>query len=354
MSSRHKEAMAHLSYGLSQGGCFIVLTGEVGTGKTTLCRNLLSELPDNVDIALILNANINEMELLQTICDERKISYPQEATQKQLLDLINQYLLTTFSQNRHTVLIIDEAQLLSRDVLEQIRLLTNLETNTAKLLQIILIGQPELNDLLTRNDLRQLAQRVTARYHLGALQRNEIEEYVNYRLGVAGCRQALFSKQALAKLHSLTEGIPRKINVLADHALLAAYSKSQAVVDAKIVRESSKDVFFDTTKSKPRQELFKSWRTIAGLLVGAVILNVLLWWFFASPQDSGTAQTGLKAPVVSEQSDQAVITANTDKKGNTEANTLALNNDVDHASNAEADAVQINERDQESLAAERL
>ena len=143
MSGRHKEAMAHLSYGLSQGGCFIVLIGEVGTGKTTLCRNLLMELPEQVDVALILNANISEAELLQTICDELKIKYNAEHTQKQLLDFINQHLLDAFAKNRHTVLIIDEAQLLSRDVLEQIRLLTNLETTKSKLLQIILIGQPE-------------------------------------------------------------------------------------------------------------------------------------------------------------------------------------------------------------------
>jgi general secretion pathway protein A len=295
MSSRHKEAMAHLSYGLSQGGCFIVLTGEVGTGKTTLCRNLLGQLPDNVDIALILNANINEVELLQTICDERKIPYSQDATQKQLLDLINEYLLSTFSDNRHTVLIIDEAQLLSRDVLEQIRLLTNLETNTSKLLQIILIGQPELNDLLTRNDLRQLAQRVTARYHLGALQRNEIEEYVNYRLGVAGCKQALFSKQALHKLHTVTEGIPRKINVLADHALLAAYANSQVVVDAKMIKEASKEVFFDTSNqdgviSKIKQ--FAASNGVWSLAIVVVMLNVLLWWVFTNKPASGLDNLG--------------------------------------------------------------
>ena len=257
MSGRHKEAMAHLSYGLSQGGCFIVLTGEVGTGKTTLCRNLLNDLPEDVEVALILNANINEQELLQTVCDELKVSYKEGYSQKQLLDQIYRHLLVKFADNQQTVLIIDEAQLLQRDVLEQIRLLTNLETTKSKLLQIILIGQPELNDVLSRNDLRQLAQRVTARYHLGALQKNEIEDYVNFRLRVAGCRKPLFTKQALSQLFKLTEGIPRRINVLADHALLSAYSKTQVLVDAKSVKAASKEVFIQTNAKKVRGFSFK-------------------------------------------------------------------------------------------------
>ena len=302
MSARHKEAMAHLSYGLSQGGCFIVLTGEVGTGKTTLCRNLLEDLPDNVDVALILNANINETELLQSVCDELKIDYQQDQSQKQLLDGINQHLLTTFSENRHTVLIIDEAQLLSRDVLEQIRLLTNLETTKSKLLQIILIGQPELNDLLSRNDLRQLAQRVTARYHLGALHKNEIQDYVNFRLGVAGCKQPLFSRQALNKLHQLTAGIPRKINVLADHALLAAYSQTQRSVDSKTVKNASKDVFIENAKSdKPWQSWmlkFQSWRHFPWLGFAALLLvfNLLLWWLLA-PSSTGHKDEAVNSSV---------------------------------------------------------
>ena len=298
MSTRHKEAMAHLSYGLSQGGCFIVLTGEVGTGKTTLCRNLLQELPENIDVALILNANINEQELLQTICDELKIIYKPENSQKQLLDLINQYLLATFADNRHTVLIIDEAQLLSRDVLEQIRLLTNLETTKAKLLQIILIGQPELNDLLSRNDLRQLSQRVTARYHLGALQRSEIEDYVNFRLSVAGCKQPLFSRQALNRLHTVTDGIPRRINVLADHALLATYSKTQAMVDAKTVKAAAKDVFITkktATSSSPLRLLRSKWSWV---VTGLVLLNLGLWWFF-SPAPAVTNSGSKNTPTSS-------------------------------------------------------
>lgn len=280
MSLRHKEAMAHLSYGLSQGGCFIVLTGEVGTGKTTLCRNLLTDLPDNVDVALIINANVDEKELLQTVCDELKIDYESTFTQKQLLDSINNHLLETFADNRHTVLIIDEAQILKRDVLEQIRLLTNLETTKSKLLQIILIGQPELYGLLSRNDLRQLAQRVTARYHLGALQRNEIEEYVNYRLSVAGCKQPLFSRLALNKMHDLTGGIPRKINVLADHALLATYSQNKVVVDSRTVAKAVEDVFIKTKSDSgsTSKVLYRKWLPLFALVLLGI--NIAAWFYF--------------------------------------------------------------------------
>ena len=295
MSERHRTAMAHLSYGLSQGGCFLVLTGEVGTGKTTLCRNLLKDLPDNVDVALILNANINDDELLQTISDELRIDYTQDASQKQLLDSINRHLLSTFAQNRRTVLIIDEAQLLSRDVLEQVRILTNLETTKHKLLQIILIGQSELNTLLRRNDLRQLAQRVTARYNLGELQSSEMEGYVNYRLAVAGCRQPLFSRKALKQLHALTDGIPRKINVLADHSLLSAYANNQSSVESKNVKNAAKDVFFETS-SKPVAGIQKWWMPIAA---GIVVVNCLLWlvWFLSgsTSSDNLSAQSEIES-----------------------------------------------------------
>lgn len=304
MSARHKEAMAHLTYGLSQGGCFIVLTGEVGTGKTTLCRNLLDDLPDDVEVALILNANINEQELLQTVCDELKIKYGEHDSQKRLLDQINTHLLKGFASKQQTVLIIDEAQLLKRDVLEQIRLLTNLETTKSKLLQIILIGQPELNDVLSRNDLRQLAQRVTARYHLGPLERSEIEDYVNFRLRVAGCRKPLFTKQALSQLHKSTDGIPRRINVLADHALLSAYSKTSVMVDAKCVRAATKEVFIQTKKRASR---FKP--LIFGALALAVLsLNLGLWWLFSDDDDS-VARARLAGPLQLSQPQQSDATS---------------------------------------------
>ena len=345
MSSRHKEAMAHLSYGLSQGGCFIVLTGEVGTGKTTLCRNLLVELPDNVDVALILNANINEQELLQTVCDEFSINYSQEATQKHLLDLINNYLLERFAQNRHTVLIIDEAQLLSRDVLEQIRLLTNLETTKAKLLQIILIGQPELNDLLSRNDLRQLAQRVTARYHLGALRNTEIEDYVNYRLAVAGCKQPLFSKKALVKMHKLTAGIPRKINVLADHALLAAYAKSQAIVDAKTIKMAANDVFFDSLPANDKHSVQSSTLRWAMLAAGVVLLNLAIWWFFLQSPGQVNSSSSLAKSTQSD-ADQSASLAPQDQARATITEPAAADPPAAEAGAAAEDSIAINQPEQ--------
>lgn len=304
MSGRHKEAMAHLSYGLSQGGCFIVLTGEVGTGKTTLCRNLLNDLPDDVEVALILNANINEQELLQTVCDELKVPYKEGYSQKQLLDQIYRHLLIKFADNHQTVLIIDEAQLLQRDVLEQIRLLTNLETTKSKLLQIILIGQPELNDMLSRNDLRQLAQRVTARYHLGALQKNEIADYVNFRLRVAGCRKPLFTKQALSQLFKSTDGIPRRINVLADHALLSAYSKTQVLVDAKSVKAASKEVFIQANTKKMDTKLKPNWLWFAAALL---LFNALMWLWFAKPNNVSPPNAQVDA-AVQESSDNSVST----------------------------------------------
>lgn len=333
MSARHREAMAHLSYGLSQGGCFIVLSGEVGTGKTTLCRNLMADLPEHVDVALILNPKINRRELLETVCDELKITYPDDCSKKQLLDSINEYLLKAYAENRHTVLIIDEAQLLSQSVLEQIRLLTNLETTKAKLLQIILVGQPELNDLLTRNDLRQLAQRVTARYHLPAIAKDEIQDYVNFRLGVAGCRKPLFSAQALRHLHQLSGGIPRKINVLADHALLATYAKSQLLVDSKTVKSSANDVFIDSVKSNGGKKI-RNW--VAGI-AAAALLNFCLWWWFTSPNtqsvDSQLSQSESSKEALS--SDVVMPEVGAAQKGDGVAGSQELINIADLSENEE-------------------
>ena len=193
MSDRHREALAHLMYGIQGDGAFILLSGEVGTGKTTICRCLLEQIPTQVDTAFILNPKLTAAELLAAACDDLKISYPQGATIKVLTDCINAYLLEAHANDRRTVLIIDEAQNLSIEVLEQLRLLTNLETNQRKLLQIILLGQPELLVLLAKPELRQLSQRITARFHLNALNRDEISAYIKHRLVVAGAKGTFFT-----------------------------------------------------------------------------------------------------------------------------------------------------------------
>ncbi|OUS32007.1 hypothetical protein A9Q98_02310 [Thalassotalea sp. 42_200_T64] len=242
MSSRHKEALAHLTYGLGDAGGFVLLTGEVGTGKTTVSKCLLEQLPDNTQAAFILNPTLSAKELLATVCDELHIDYVAEQTSlKVLTDLILRHLLDNYSQGKNTLLIIDEAQHLQAEVLEQLRLLTNLETHTKKLLQVILIGQPELQELLKRRDLRQLAQRITARYHLLPLNKAEVKLYIEHRLSIAGCQRQLFSKAAIALIHKLSGGVPRLINLLCDRSLLGAYSKEKTQVDNRIVCQSAEE-----------------------------------------------------------------------------------------------------------------
>ena len=246
MSQRHRDALAHLLYGVSGGGGFILLTGEVGTGKTTVNRCLLEQLPDTTDLAIILNPALSAVELLATACDELKIEYPQGTESlKALTDALHRYLLANHERGRKTVLMIDEAQHLDFEVLEQIRLLTNLETNDEKLLQIILIGQPELTEKLSRPELRQLNQRITARYNLQPLNLQETTAYVRHRLEVAGLRGgvSLFESAAIKQIHSLTRGIPRLINVLCDRALLGAYGQQRSRVNKKLIAEAAAEVF---------------------------------------------------------------------------------------------------------------
>lgn len=242
MSERHREGLAHLFYGVQQPGGFVQLTGDVGSGKTTLCRCLVKQLPPGTDIALILNPRLTVIELLATVCDELGIPYLSEsASVKILIDALNQRLLKSHAQNRRTVLIIDEAQNLDEDVLEQIRLLTNLETSKEKLLQIILIGQPELLPLLKRKNLRQLAQRITARYHLLSLSRRETYAYIQHRLTVAGRREPLFTRWAMYWVYRLSRGVPRVINIICDRALLGAYALDKQRIRATIVRKASRE-----------------------------------------------------------------------------------------------------------------
>jgi len=242
MSEHHREALAHLQYGIKREGGFVLLTGEVGAGKTTLCRSLLEQLPEGVDIAFVFNPKVSVIELLETICDELRIDRPEHGSVKKLVDLLNTYLLEANADGRKTVLFIDEAQNLSTDVLEQLRLLTNLETNRHKLLQIVLLGQPELLSILDRQEMRQFSQRITARYHLGPLDTAEIGCYVHHRLAIAGCNRPLFPEILDKTMWQLTGGIPRLINLVCDRALLGAYTLDRQEVDNSILRQAAQEV----------------------------------------------------------------------------------------------------------------
>ncbi len=244
MSHGHQEALAHLLYGVNGDGGFVLLTGEIGAGKTTICRCLLEQMPAHCDVAYIFNPRLTVTELLATICHEFRIAQPAAgATVKSYVDSINDYLLESHARGRHAVLIIDEAQNLAVDVLEQMRLLTNLETNQRKLLQIMLLGQPELATMLDRPDLRQLAQRIVARYHLGPLKRSEVAAYVRHRLDVSGARRPLIPSALAGLLYRLSRGIPRLLNVLCDRALLGAYVQGKEEVDRATLKRAAREVF---------------------------------------------------------------------------------------------------------------
>lgn len=273
LSDGHKEALAHLTYGFSHGG-FVLVTGEVGTGKTTLLRNLVSQTPESLDVAFVLNPRLTVRELLETLCDELGIEYPPGTGQsvKQFIDALNRHLLETHRAGRGTVVIIDEAQNLSPAVLEQIRLLTNLETDKRKLLRIILIGQPELAELLARNELRQLAQRITARYHLGSLSREDSYAYIVHRLARAGGNPHLFTRPALYRLYAISKGTPRLINLVADRSLLGAYAEGRQRVTAGLVGRAAAEVL-----GRPRLRI--AWiaaGAAAALAAGAVSAYFLL------------------------------------------------------------------------------
>ncbi|HMH87518.1 MAG TPA: AAA family ATPase [Steroidobacteraceae bacterium] len=245
LSERHAEALAHLLYGINESGGFIQLTGEVGTGKTTVVRTLLSRVPHHADVAVILNPRVTPVEFLLTICEELGLAIAEadRDSVKQMVDALNRRLLSAHAEGRRIIVLVDEAQNLSIEVLEQVRLLTNLETPTQKLLQIILIGQPELRELLDRTDLRQLAQRITGRYHLKPLSREETKGYVRHRLRVAGATEDIFTPAALVELHRLSEGIPRVINVACDRALLGAYTQETKKISAGLVRRAAGEVY---------------------------------------------------------------------------------------------------------------
>ena len=300
MSRRHREAMAHLLYGIREGGGFVQLTGEVGTGKTTLCRCLLDQVPAHVDVALILQPQIKPGELLETLCDELRITYPAKATPKILLARLNAHLLDAYAKGRRSVLIIDEAQLLTRVVLEQIRILTNLETAKGKLLRIILVGQPELNVILGRPNMRQLAQRITARYHLMPLSRRDTEEYVKYRLSVARSQRPLFTPWALRRVYRYSGGVPRLVNVICDRSLLGAYAWNKSKVSGGIVRRAAAEVLGNGGRALRRRWLW----TLPALAAAAVLA---LSWLHAPLQEELTGEERLRGvPVAKTEPSPAV------------------------------------------------
>lgn len=295
MSERHREGLAHLLYGIRQAGGFVQLTGEVGTGKTTLCRCLLEQLPAEVDVALVLNPRLTVVEFLATLCDELHVVYPAEPTSvKVLVDALHAYLLDAHARGRRTVLIIDEAQNLSAEVLEQIRLLTNLETVAEKLLQIILIGQPELTRLLAGRQLRQLAQRVTARYHLLPFSVSDTVAYIRHRLRVAGRGSELFTWAAMRWVHRLSGGVPRLINVICDRALLGAYAHDRRRVDAAMVRRAGREVRGAVPPEGRRGRL--AWTVGLAALglagVALAILGISMWIALPQPDRAASAVSG--------------------------------------------------------------
>ncbi|MBV7536117.1 AAA family ATPase [Duganella sp. sic0402] len=286
MSERHREALAHLLYGIGSGGGFVLLTGEIGAGKTTVCRCFMEQIPENCKLGYIFNPKLSVEELLLSICDEFGVELPPQGagavSVKAYVDAINAYLLASHAQGRNNVLIIDEAQNLSAEVLEQLRLLTNLETSERKLLQIILIGQPELREMLARPELEQLAQRVIARYHLGSLSEAETGIYIEHRLAVAGAGAiAPFPRKLMALVHGLTKGVPRRINLLCDRALLGAYVENQPQVSRKILKRAASEVFAGQdgvagagVGGKARAA---RWPLVAAGVLGGVVVSALAW-----------------------------------------------------------------------------
>ena len=278
MSERHREALAHLLYGVRGGGGFVLLTGEIGAGKTTVCRCFLEQIPKRCNVAYIFNPKLTVEELLKSVCAEFRIPYqhpgPGVPTVKDYLDVLNEYLLRTHAVGQNNVLIIDEAQNLSADVLEQLRLLTNLETNERKLLQIVLIGQPELRAMLATPGLQQLAQRVIARYHLEALSEPETLRYVRHRLNVAGLSRAVpFDRPSLKRIYVYSRGVPRRINLLCDRALLGAYANGKTIVDAHTVEMAAREVLDQPDFTAATRPSYERLATLGlGLAAGAALV----------------------------------------------------------------------------------
>jgi general secretion pathway protein A len=309
MSPRHQDALAHLQYGLYESNGFVLLTGEVGTGKTALCRYLLANLPDEIDAALILNPRQTALELVANICDELHIDYPHDTSSiKTLIDRLNKKLLESHTQGRRTVLIIDEAQNLSHEVLEQVRLLTNLETSKHKLLQILLIGQPELQEILARPELRQLTQRITARYHIQPLTLAETTAYIHHRIAIAGVKRPLFTKSAIRAIHRESKGIPRLVNLICDRALLGAYAQTKAIINTGVGIAAAKEVLPQIHPGRPS----RIGPATLGMLL--VFVGLLLYGLQYQPElkyidqlTAGPADTRPSLPPLSEEAAHTLV-----------------------------------------------
>ncbi len=311
LSELHREALAHLLYGIERGGCLVLLTGEVGTGKTTVSRCLVEQLPEATDIALILNPKLTVFELLTTICEELGIAgIEAQGSVKHPIDALNRHLLNNHAKGRNTVLIIDEAQDLDPDILEQLRLLTNLETDKEKLLKIILIGQPELRETLNRPGLTQINQRITSRYHLLPLQEQDVFAYITHRCKIAGTgRASLFSDKAVKRIHKLSQGIPRLINLLCDRALLGAYVEGKDQVDRDIVDRAGREVLDPSRTMAARRSAFFPPLRFPAVLAASLILALLFTGtalvFFSDHLgglfDKKTPSARVTAPLLSDQ-----------------------------------------------------
>jgi len=277
LSPAHRDALAHLLYGVGQGGAggFVQLTGEVGTGKTTICRCLLEQVPEETQVALVLNPLMTPRELLATICEELGVETGEISdSNKLMVDALNRYLLKQHASGRHVVVMIDEAQNLSPEALEQVRLLTNLETAKEKLLQMVLLGQPELRQLLQRQNLRQLSQRITARYHLAPLNQEETLAYIKHRMQVAGAQRNPFRRSAMRALYQRSGGVPRLINIIADRSLVSAYARESGNITPAMVHAAANEVQPSETKVRSnRWPLAVATVSVAMLLV----LSAVMW-----------------------------------------------------------------------------
>ena len=310
MSEGHREALAHFVYGIRSDGGFVLLTGEVGTGKTTVCRCLIEQMRENVEIAIILNPRLTVEELLATICDEFGISYAEGAGSiKRFVSRINDYLLDLHAKGKRAILILEEAQNLSLEVLEQIRLLTNLETNQRKLLQIIMIGQPELKEMLSRPELRQLSQRITARYHLGPLSKEELRPYIDHRLSVAGLtRGRLFPDATLRRLFRLTGGVPRLINVICDRALTGAFAQGKELVDPKTLTTAALEVTGGKVRHRRTARMYQG--MLGGILLLVCIASALAYYYAQNVipvQESGPVPAAVQKAAPGEGPDEQRI-----------------------------------------------